>query len=132
MKIKFTSIMVDNQENALKFYTEILGFKKCADISMGEYRWLTVTSPEGIQDIELVLEPIAFPPAKVYQKELFDAGIPIASFVTDDINQEYKRLENLSVIFKSEPINQGVVITAIFEDTCGNLINLAQPIKKEK
>ena len=126
MQINLSSIMVDEQEKALKFYTEILGFTKKADVSMGTYRWLTVTS-EGTENIELLLEQMDFPPAKIYQKSLYDAGIPFTTFRTDDINKEYKRLSELGVKFLGEPTNWGVTTTVLFEDTCGNLINLAQP-----
>ena len=128
MKFNLISIMVKDQESALKFYTEILGFEKKKDISMGKYRWLTVISPEGYDDVELVLEPMEFEPAKVYQKALFDSGMPLTIFDTKDINADYKRLGELGVKFRSEPQNMGVVTTAIFEDTCGNLIILAQQV----
>ena len=128
MKFNIISIMVNDQESALKFYTEILGFEKKKDISMGKYRWLTVISPEGYDDVELVLEPMEFEPAKVYQKALFDAGMPLTIFDTKDINADYKRLSDLGVKFRSEPQNMGVVTTVIFEDTCGNLIILAQQV----
>ena len=128
MKFNIISIMVNDQESALKFYTEILGFEKKKDISMGKYRWLTVISPEGYDDVELVLEPMEFEPAKVYQKALFDAGMPLTIFDTKDINADYKRLSELGVKFRSEPQNMGVVTTVIFEDTCGNLIILAQQV----
>lgn len=127
MQIKFVSINVDDQEKALAFYTEILGFKKMADIPMGEYRWLTVVSPDGIEGVELVLEPMAFPPAKAYQKALFDAGIPANAFTTKDIKAEYARLSRLGVRFHGEPIAQGPITSTTFEDTCGNLIHLVQP-----
>jgi len=127
MRIQFSSIMVDDQEKALKFYTEKLGFTKMADIPMGEYRWLTVVSPDGPEGVELVLEPTAFPPARVYQKALFEAGIPVTAFTTDDVREEVKRLKERGLVFKSEPTDMGPVILAIFEDTCGNLIHLAQP-----
>lgn len=126
MQIKFVSIMVEDQDNALKFYTETLGFSKMADIPMGEYRWLTVVSPDGIEGVELVLEPIAFPPAKEFQKALFNAGIPATAFITKDVETEYNRLKNLGVIFRSEPKKMGPIIASVFEDTCGNLINLVQ------
>ena len=129
MKIKYISITIDDQEKALKFYTEKLGFKKCVDIPVGEYRWLTLNSPEGVYGVELVLEPLGFEPAKIYQKELFNAGIPITMFMTDDIEKEYKRLKDFGVVFKSEPVNHGSVVTTMFEDTCGNLINLSQVIE---
>ncbi len=132
MKIDLTSVIVDDQEKALKFYTEILGFEKKADISMGEYRWLTVISPDGVDGIELVLEPISFEPAKVYQKALFEAGIPLTSFRTKDIKDEYLRLKELGVIFRSEPQDMGMIVAVIFEDTCGNLIHLVQPNSMDK
>lgn len=128
MQLKFMSIMVKEQEAALTFYTEVLGFKKMADIPMGEYRWLTVISPDGIEGVELVLEPTAFSPSQVFQKELFNSGIPAMAFITKDINADYERLKNLGVIFRSEPKNMGMIIATIFEDTCGNLINLVQPL----
>ena len=127
MQLKFISITVNNQDEALNFYTNVLGFTKMADIPMGEYRWLTVVSPEGIEGVELVLEPLAFEPARVYQKALFDAGIPATAFITNDINAEYDRLKNLGVIFRGEPQIMGPVTVVMFEDTCGNLINLVQP-----
>jgi catechol 2,3-dioxygenase-like lactoylglutathione lyase family enzyme len=127
VQIKFSSIMVDDQNKALRFYTEVLGFVKCADIPMGPFRWLTVTSPEGVEGTELILEPIGFPPAKVYQKALFEAGIPLTAFITKDIQNEYKRLKERGVLFKGEPKNIGPITAVLFEDTCGNLINLVQP-----
>ncbi len=127
MQLKFISITVNNQEDALNFYTNVLGFTKMADIPMGEYRWLTVVSPDGIDGVELVIEPAAFPPAQVYQKALFDAGIPATAFITNDINAEYERLKKLGVVFRGEPQIMGPVTVVMFEDTCGNLINLVQP-----
>ena len=93
MQITLSSIMVDDQDKALRFYTDVLGFEKMADIPMGEFRWLTVTSPEGAKGVELVLEPMGFPPARTYQKALYDAGIPLTAFLTKDIQAEYKRLQ---------------------------------------
>jgi catechol 2,3-dioxygenase-like lactoylglutathione lyase family enzyme len=130
MQIRFTSVMVDDQEKALKFYTEVLGFAKMADIPMGEYRWLTVVSPEGAEGVELVLEPLGFPPARTYQKALFDAGIPLAAFITGDIQAEVSRLKARGVTFRGEPVNAGPILTVLFEDTCGNLINLVQPLRE--
>ena len=130
MRISLSSILVDNQDKALEFYTNTLGFKKMADIPMGDYRWLTVVSPEGVEGAEVVLEPIAFPPAQTYQKALFDAGIPQTAFLTDDIQTEYQRLKDKGVVFRSEPVAMGPIITVLFEDTCGNLINLVQPVQK--
>lgn len=127
MQINFSSVMVNDQEKALKFYTEVLGFIKKADMPIGELRWLTVISHDGPESIELVLEPIGFPPARTYQEALFDAGIPLTGFITNDIQNEYRRLSELGVKFRGEPKNMGPIIAALFEDTCGNLINLVQP-----
>lgn len=99
-----------------------------ADIPMGEYRWLTVTSPEGIKGVELVLEPMGFPPARDYQKALYEAGIPLTAFLTDDIAGEVQRLKARGVVFRGEPQEMGPIKSVIFEDTCGNLINLVQPL----
>jgi len=126
MKIILTSVMVDDQDKALKFYTEVLGFVKKNDIPMGEARWLTVVSPEGPDGVELLLEPMGFPPARTYQKALFEAGIPLTSFAVDDIQKEYERMKKLGVAFKSAPTKMGPVTIAVFEDTCGNLIQMAQ------
>jgi catechol 2,3-dioxygenase-like lactoylglutathione lyase family enzyme len=126
MKIKLTSVMVDDQEKALKFYTEVLGFVKRNDIPLGEFKWLTVVSPEGPNDVELLLEPMGFLPARTYQKALFEEGIPAASFAVDDIQEEYERMKKLGVVFRSEPTKIGPVTVAVFEDTCGNLIQMAQ------
>lgn len=128
MQIKFVSVMVDDQEKALRFYTDMLGFKKMADIPLGEHRWLTVVSPDGIEGVELVLEPVAFAPAQVYQKALFEAGIPATALTTSDIQADYAHLKQQGVIFRGEPQNMGMIIAATFEDTCGNLINLVQPL----
>jgi predicted enzyme related to lactoylglutathione lyase len=128
MQIKFMSVMVDDLEKALKFYTKVLGFKKMADIPMGEYRWLTVVSPEGIKGTELVLEPLGFSPAKTFQKALFKAGIPLTALISCDIYKEFKRLKKRGVNFRGEPVKMGPITTVLFEDTCGNLINLVQPV----
>ena len=127
MQIKLTSVMVDDQDKALRFYTEQLGFVKKNDIPMGPFRWLTVTSPEGAEGVELVLEPMGFPPAKGYQKALFEAGIPATAFLTADIQAEYRRLVAAGVVFRGEPESMGPISAVTFEDTCGNLINLVQP-----
>ena len=127
MQVKFVSVLVDDQEKALRFYTDVLGFAKMADIPMGEFRWLTVTSPDGIEGVELVLEPTAFPPARVFQKALYDAGIPATAFTTGDIRAEVGRLRSRGVVFRGEPQDLGMIQTVVFEDTCGNLINLVQP-----
>ena len=126
MRINLTSIMVDDQEKALRFYTEKLGFVKKADVSVGEYRWLTVESPDGAKGVELLLEATAFAPAREYQKALYSAGIPITIFFSDNIQTEYALLKALGVNFRGEPQDMGPNITVFFEDTCGNLINLSQ------
>lgn len=118
--------MVQDQRKALAFYTEILGFVVKHDIPMGEYRWLTVVSPKNLNGTELVLEPMAFAPAQVYQKALFEAGIPCNAFVVEDIAAEYQRMESLGVKFKTQPTAMGPVTLAVFEDTCGNLLQIFQ------
>jgi catechol 2,3-dioxygenase-like lactoylglutathione lyase family enzyme len=127
MQIKFASILVDDQAKALAFYTEVLGFRKQSDIPMGEHRWLTVVSPDGVDGAEAVLEPMAFPPARAWQKALFDAGIPATAFITKDIDAEHKRLAARGVKFRGEPKQMGPIKAVLFEDGCGNLINLVQP-----
>jgi catechol 2,3-dioxygenase-like lactoylglutathione lyase family enzyme len=126
MKIIVTSVLVDDQSKALKFYTDVLGFQVKHDIPMGEARWLTVVSPENTDGVELLLEPMGFGPARTYQKALFDAGIPLTMFGVSDINQEHERLKNAGVVFKSAPKQMGPVTIAAFEDTCGNLIQMVQ------
>ena len=118
--------MVSDQDKALAFYTTILGFVKKTEIPMGDVKWLTVVSPEGHDDVELLLEPMGFEPAKVYQKALFDAGIPLTAFAVDNIQAEYERMEKLGVVFKSKPTKMGPVTVTMFEDTCGNLIQMFQ------
>jgi glyoxylase I family protein len=127
MKIKLISIMVDDQDKALRFYTEVLGFVKKTEIPVGEFRWLTVVSPDGHDDVELVLEPNANPAGKVYQEALFAQGIPATAFEVDDIAAEFKRLNARGVVFTKEPVAAGPVTIAVFADTCGNLIQVYQP-----
>jgi catechol 2,3-dioxygenase-like lactoylglutathione lyase family enzyme len=127
MEIRFTSIMVDDQDKALQFYTETLGFVKKADMPMGPFRWLTVTAPEGAEGVEIVLEPMGFPPAQVFKRALFEAGIPATAFITRDIHAEVARLKKHGVVLRGEPLNMGPITAILFEDTCGNLINLVQP-----
>jgi glyoxylase I family protein len=127
MRIKLTSIMVDDQEKALRFYTEVLGFRKKHEIPVGEYRWITVTSPDGPDDIELSLEPNANPAAKAFQEAMFTQGIPLAAFEVADIEREYERLRQQGVAFTREPTRTGPVTIAVLSDTCGNLIQLYQP-----
>ena len=107
MEIRLTSVMVDDQEKALKFYTGKLGFVKKTDVSMGTFRWLTVTAPEGAEGVELVLEPIGFPPAKAYQAARFGSGVPYTGFITRDIQAEYRRLKGLGVVFRGESGENG-------------------------
>ena len=127
MKIRLTSIMVDNQDKALKFYTDTFGFVKKHEIPVGEYRWLTVVSPEGPDNIELSLEPNANPAGKAYQEAIFKQGIPAAAFEVDDIAKECQRLQQMNVMFTKPPTRMGPVTIAICSDTCGNLIQLYQP-----
>ena len=126
MKIQLTSVMVDDQDKALAFYAGVLGFVKKQDVPIGEYKWLTVVSPDGPGDVELLLEPIAFEPARVFQRALYDAGIAAAAFAVDDIHVEHARLRARGVVFRSAPEAMGPVVQAVFEDTCGNLIQLYQ------
>lgn len=126
MKIRLTSVLVNDQEKALKFYTRTLGFVKKSDVPIAESRWLTVVSPEEPNGPELLLEPIGFAPAATYQKALFDAGIPLASFAVADIQATYEKMKKLGVVFRTKPTKMGPVTLAVFEDTCGNLIQLAQ------
>lgn len=126
MRIGLSSVLVDDQDKAEKFYTEVLGFEKKTDIPVGEFRWLTVVSPEGSPEIELVLEPNAHPAAATYQAALKTDGIPATAFQSADIQAEYERLTGLGVEFKSEPTSMGDVTLAVFDDTCGNLIQLYQ------
>jgi catechol 2,3-dioxygenase-like lactoylglutathione lyase family enzyme len=129
MLIKLTSIMVDDQTKALRFYTEVLGFTKKHDIPVGEYRWITVVG-EGRDDLELALEPNANPAGKAFQEAMFAQGIPIAAFEVTDIRAEFARLTALGVAFRQEPTPAGPVTLAVFSDTCGNLIQLHQPMKR--
>jgi catechol 2,3-dioxygenase-like lactoylglutathione lyase family enzyme len=130
MKINLTSLMVDNQDKALKFYTEVIGFQKHNDIPVGgEYRWITVTAPEGHPDVELSLEPNANPAAKCFQEAMFKQGIPMTSFESSDAAADFERLKARGVVFTKEPAQMGPVIIAVFSDTCGNLIQFHQLVK---
>ncbi|MBP1949667.1 VOC family protein [Virgibacillus litoralis] len=126
MKIKITSVFVEDQEKALRFYTDVLGFVKKTDMPAGDFKWLTVASPEESDSVELLLEPNDNPAAKTYQKEIYSEGIPTISFAVDDIQQEYERLKKRGVEFTAEPTEMGPVTFAIFDDTCGNLIQISQ------
>lgn len=127
MKIKLTSLMVENQDAALRFYTDMLGFRKLMEVPAGEYKWISVVSPDGHPDVQLSLEPNANPAGKAYQQALFAQGIPAAAFEVDDVQAEYDRLRAKGVVFTKEPTRAGPVTIAIFSDTCGNLIQLYQP-----
>ena len=124
MRIKLTSIMVDDQNKALKFYTNVFGFVKKHEIPVGEYKWLTLVSPEGPRDVELVLEPNAHPAAKTYQDAIFKDGIPVTAFEVDDVQREFDRLSASGVQFTQKPTKMGPVTIAVFADTCGNLIQI--------
>jgi catechol 2,3-dioxygenase-like lactoylglutathione lyase family enzyme len=125
MKIKLTSVFVEDQEQALQFYTDVLGFVKKADIPVGRFKWLTVVSPEEPAGPELLLEPNDNPAAKAFQQAIYEQGIAAASFAVDDINQEHERLRTLGVTFTMEPTKMGEATVAVFDDTCGNLIQIA-------
>jgi predicted enzyme related to lactoylglutathione lyase len=127
MRINLTSVTVDDQQKALRFYTEVLGFVKEKDLPAGEFRWLTVSSPEGAHGVELLLEPSAFPPARTYQQALREAGIPATSFGVENMQAEYERLRKLGVELTSPPAQHDWGYSAVFSDTCGNLIGLHQP-----
>jgi len=126
IRIHVTSVPVDNQDKALKFYTEKLGFVKKTEVPMGEHRWLTVVSPNEQNGVELLLEPMGFEPARVYQKALKDAGIPYTSFMVADLRKEYERLIGIGVKFSMDPRVMGPVKIAVLDDTCGNNIQLVQ------
>ena len=128
MRISLTGVMVNDQARAHAFYTEKLGFEVKHDIPMGEHRWLTVTSPDGVDGVELLLEPLGFDHAKTFQKALYEAGIPATAFQSNDIQSEYERLKAKGVEFRSEPQTAGNVMMVVFDDTCGNLICMTQEL----
>jgi catechol 2,3-dioxygenase-like lactoylglutathione lyase family enzyme len=125
MRINLTSVLVDDQAKALRFYTEILGFVKKSDVPLGEYLWLTVVSPEDPDGTELLLEPDAHPATRPFKQALVEDGIPFTSFAVDDVATEYERLVARGVQFTQRPTDMGEVTTAVFDDTCGNLIQIA-------
>ena len=125
MKIHLASVLVDDQDKALRFYTEILGFAKKTEVPLGAHRWLTVVSPEEPDGVELVLEPDEHPAAKPFKAALAEDGIPFTSFAVEDVHREYDRLSALGVRFTQEPMSVGPVTTAVLDDTCGNLIQIA-------
>jgi catechol 2,3-dioxygenase-like lactoylglutathione lyase family enzyme len=126
MRIKLNSIMVDDQAKALRFYTEVMGFLKKQDIPVGEYRWISVVSPEAPDGTELVLEPNANPAGKTFQDALFEQRIPATAFEVSDIEAEYARLSSLGVTFQAAPKRMGPVHVTVLADTCGNWIQLYQ------
>jgi catechol 2,3-dioxygenase-like lactoylglutathione lyase family enzyme len=125
MRINLTSVWVDDQEKALRFYTDVLGFVKKNDVPVGEHRWLTVVSPENPDGVELLLEPSEHPAARPLKEALVADGIPFTSFAVDDVHKEYERLTALGVRFTQDPAEMGPVTTAVLDDTCGNLIQIA-------
>lgn len=126
MKIKLTSVFVDDQGKALTFYTDILGFIKKQDFPVGEFKWLTVVSPDEPDGVELLLEPDANPASQAFKKSIYEQGIPAAAFAVDDIHHEFERLKQRGAVFHTEPTQTGPVTIAVFDDTCGNLIQIYQ------
>ena len=125
MRINVTSVYVDDQARALDFYTDVLGFVKKNDVPVGEHRWLTVVSPEVPDGVELLLEPDAHPAARPFKEALVADGMPFTSFAVDDVEAEFERLSSRGVTFVQPPTAMGPVTTAVFDDTCGNLIQIA-------
>ncbi|GAB3119405.1 VOC family protein [Streptomyces calidiresistens] len=126
MRIHLSSVFVDDQDKALRFYTEVLGFVKKTEVPLGEDRWLTVVSPEDPDGTELVLEPAGHPAVGPYREALMRDGIPVTSFAVDDVHAEYERLRALGVRFVQEPVEMGNVTVAVLDDTCGNLLQIAR------
>ncbi len=126
MRINVTSVFVNDQQKALRFYTEVLGFQKKTEIPLGEVFWLTVVSPEEPNGTELLLEPDSHPAVKPYKTALVEDGIPAASFAVGDVHAEYERLSSEGVRFLQPPVDHGTVVTAVLDDTCGNLIQIAE------
>jgi catechol 2,3-dioxygenase-like lactoylglutathione lyase family enzyme len=125
MRINLASVLVDDQDKALRFYTDVLGFQKKTEIPLGDHRWLTVVSPDEPEGVELVLEPDEHPAAKPFKHALVNDGIPFTSFAVDDVQREYERLSARGVRFTQAPTTMGTVTTAVLDDTCGNLIQIA-------
>jgi catechol 2,3-dioxygenase-like lactoylglutathione lyase family enzyme len=126
MKIALTSVLVDDQEKALSFYRDVLGFRLKADVPMGEHRWLTLVSPDDPDGVQLLLEPDAHPAAKPFKAALMADGVPYTSFEVEDVHAEHARLSAVGVRFTQPPTAMGPVTTAVLDDTCGNLIQIAQ------
>jgi catechol 2,3-dioxygenase-like lactoylglutathione lyase family enzyme len=125
MRINLSSVLVDDQDKAERFYTEMLGFRKKTEIPLGRHRWLTVVAPDDPDGVELSLEPDEHPAAKPFKQALVQDGIPFTSFAVDDVDSEYERLTALGVRFTQPPVDMGPVKTAVLDDTCGNLIQIA-------
>lgn len=125
MRINLSSVLVDDQDKAERFYTDVLGFKKKTEVPLGKHRWLTVVAPDDPDGVELVLEPDEHPAAKPFKQALMSDGIPFTSFAVDDVDREYERLTALGVRFTQPPVDMGPVKTAVLDDTCGNLIQIA-------
>jgi catechol 2,3-dioxygenase-like lactoylglutathione lyase family enzyme len=126
VRIVVTSVLVDDQDKALRFYSDVLGFVKKHDVPLGLHRWLTVVSPENPDGVELLLEPDEHPACKPFKRALVEDGIPWTSFDVTNVRAEYQRLVDAGVRFTQPPVEMGPVITAVFDDTCGNLIQIAQ------
>jgi catechol 2,3-dioxygenase-like lactoylglutathione lyase family enzyme len=124
MRIHLSSVFVDDQDKALRFYTDVLGFVKKTEVPLGEHRWLTVVSPDDFDGTELLLEPDVHPAVKPYKTALVEDGIPATAFAVDDVHAEFDRLRGLGVLFTQEPLEMGPVTTAVLDDTCGNLIQI--------
>jgi predicted enzyme related to lactoylglutathione lyase len=132
MKIKLTNVLVDDQDKALKFYTDVLGFVKKTEIPMGEFKWLTVVSKDDDNGVELLLEPMGFPPSRTYQQALKEAKIPYTLFFVDDLEEEYERLKSLGVVFVHPPTDAGPTKIAVLDDTCGNNIQLVEVLWNQR
>ena len=126
LRIMLTSVFVDDQEKAHRFYTEVLGFVTKHDLPVGEFKWLTVVSADGPAGIELLLEPNDNPAARTFQEAVYGQGIPATQFSVDDLDHEYQRLTTRGVVFKGAPTESDGVASAVFDDTCGNLVLLVQ------
>jgi glyoxylase I family protein len=120
--------MVDDQDRALAFYTGVLGFRKHREFPVGPYKWITVLAPDGPEDVELTLEPNANPAGRAFQEAMFEQKIPLAAFKSKDVDSDYVRLKEKGVVFTTAPMTRGPVRIAVFSDTCGNLIQLFQPL----
>jgi catechol 2,3-dioxygenase-like lactoylglutathione lyase family enzyme len=127
MRITLTSVLVDDQTKALDFYTRVLGFETKHEVPMGEYAWITVVSPDARDGVELLLEPDQHPAARPYKAALGADGIPFTAFTVDDVEAEHARLSAAGVVFTQPPASMGPVTTAVFDDTCGNLIQIQSP-----